>query len=59
MDYAATHPDAVLTYRKNDMLLAVHSDASYLSEPKANLKRTQSEPKANLKRVAALAGIFS
>ena len=35
MDYAATHPDAVLTYRKSDMLLAVHSDASYLSKPKA------------------------
>ena len=35
MDYAATHPDAVLTYRRRDMQLAVHSDASYLSEPKA------------------------
>ena len=35
MDYAATHPDAVLTYRKSDTLLAVHSDASYLSKPKA------------------------
>ena len=35
MDYAATHPDADLTYRKSDMLLAVHSDASYLSERKA------------------------
>ena len=35
MDYAATHPDAVLTYRRSDMQLAVHSDASYLSELKA------------------------
>ena len=35
MDYAATHPDAVLTYRKSDILLAVHNDALYLSEPKA------------------------
>ena len=35
MDYAATHPDAVLTYRSSDMCLAVHNDASYLSEPKA------------------------
>ena len=35
LDYTATHPDAVLTYRKSDMVLAVHSDASYLSEPKA------------------------
>ena len=44
MDYAATHPDAVLTYRKSDMQLALHSDASY---------------QANLKREAALAGTFS
>ena len=35
MDYAATHPDAILTYCKSDMVLAVHSDAYYLSEPKA------------------------
>ena len=35
MDYAATHPNAVLTYGSSDMCLAVHSDASYLSEPKA------------------------
>jgi hypothetical protein len=27
--------DAVLTYNKSDMILAVHSDVSYLSEPKA------------------------
>ena len=35
LDYAATHPDAVLTYRKSNMVLAVHSDASYLTEPQA------------------------
>ena len=35
MDYATTHPDSVLTYRKSDMLLTVHSDASYLGKPKA------------------------
>ena len=35
LDYAATNPDAVLTYRASNMVLAVHSDASYLSEPKA------------------------
>ena len=35
LDYAASHPNAILTYRKSDMILAVHSDASYLSEPKA------------------------
>jgi hypothetical protein len=35
LDYAATHPDATIRYYKNDMILYVHSDASYLSEPKA------------------------
>ncbi len=32
LDYVATHPDAILTYEKSDMVLAVHSNASYLSE---------------------------
>ena len=35
LDYAATNPNAILTYKKSDMVLAVHSDASYLSEPSA------------------------
>jgi hypothetical protein len=35
LDYVATNPDAILTYEQSDMVLAVHSDASYLSEPKA------------------------
>ena len=35
MDYAATHTDNVSTDRISDMFLAVHSDASYLSKPKA------------------------
>ena len=35
MDYAATHPNAILTYCKSNMVLAVHTDTSYLSEPKA------------------------
>ncbi len=35
LDYAATHQDAVLTYKCSDMVLVVHSDASYLSKPKA------------------------
>ena len=32
LDYVATHPDAILTYEKSDMVVAVHSDASYSSE---------------------------
>jgi hypothetical protein len=35
LDYLATQEEAVLTYNASDMKLAVHSDASYLSEPKA------------------------
>ena len=35
LDYAASQNDAVVTYHKSDMILAVHIDASYLSEPKA------------------------
>jgi hypothetical protein len=32
LDYAATYPDAITTYRASSMVLAGHSDASYLSE---------------------------
>ncbi len=35
LDYAATHQDAILTYKSSNMVLIVHSDASYLSKPKA------------------------
>jgi hypothetical protein len=35
LDYAATHQDAIITYRASNMVLVVRSDASYLSEPKA------------------------
>ncbi len=35
MDYLATQEPAVLTYRKSNMVLAVHSDASYLNEENA------------------------
>lgn len=35
LDYAASQEDAVVTYKASDMKLAVHSDASYLSEPKS------------------------
>jgi hypothetical protein len=35
LDYASTQEDAVIMYRKSNMVLAIHSDASYLSEPRA------------------------
>ena len=33
LDYVATHPHASLKFIASDMALAVHTDASYLSEP--------------------------
>ena len=35
LDYMWTHPDAIIRYRASDMILNVHSDASYLSAPKS------------------------
>ncbi len=35
LDYAATQDDAILTFKASNMILAIHSNASYLSEPKA------------------------
>ena len=32
LTYAATHPNATIKYYKSDMILKIHSDASYLSE---------------------------
>jgi hypothetical protein len=35
LDYMATHPDAVIRYYASDMVLNVHSDASYLTAANA------------------------
>jgi hypothetical protein len=35
LDYLATHPDAKIRYHASDMVLHIHSDASYLSVSKA------------------------
>ena len=35
LDYIVTQEESVLTFKASDMKLAAHSDASYLSEPKA------------------------
>ena len=34
LNYAATNPNANIRYRKNDMVLHIHSSGSYLSAPK-------------------------
>ncbi len=35
LDYLVTQDEAVLTYNCSDMILAAHSNGSYLSEPKS------------------------
>ncbi len=35
MDYCSTHPDTVVRFMASEMILALRSDASYLSEPGA------------------------
>ncbi len=35
LDYAPTHLDTILTYKRSNMAVMVHSNASYLSKPKA------------------------
>jgi hypothetical protein len=35
LDYCATHPDATIRFRASDMILNIHSDASYLNAPEA------------------------
>jgi hypothetical protein len=36
IDYLATHPNAVVQFCASDMVMNIHSDASYLSEPNAH-----------------------
>ncbi len=36
LNYVATHPNAILTYAKSNMILGIHSNASYLSKPKVH-----------------------
>ncbi len=35
LDFMAAQEEAILAYRVSKMVLAIHSNASYLSEPKA------------------------
>jgi hypothetical protein len=36
LDYIATHPDATIRYHASDVILHIHSDASYLSVSNAH-----------------------
>ncbi len=35
LNYASSNPDAIFTYKSSDMILAMHSNASYLSKANA------------------------
>ena len=35
LNYAATHPNTKIHYTASNMIIHIHSDASYLSEPQA------------------------
>ena len=35
LNYAATHPNAMIRYTVSNMILHIHRDASYLSEPRS------------------------
>ena len=35
IDYAATYPDAIITYRASNTFVNLHSDESYLSESRS------------------------
>jgi hypothetical protein len=36
LDYLATHPDATIRFQASDMIMNVHSDASYLTKSNAH-----------------------
>ena len=38
LDYAAPHPDAIVTYRASNMVLVGHSNAPYLYQSKARIR---------------------
>jgi hypothetical protein len=38
LDYLATHPAATIRYHKSDMILHIHSDASYFYVSRARIK---------------------
>jgi hypothetical protein len=38
LDYAAANPDTRIRFSRSDMILYVHGDPSYLSEPQARFK---------------------
>jgi hypothetical protein len=65
LDYSATHPDATIRYHASDMILHIHSDASYLSVSNAqsrigglfflgNKSPTQDTPNGSILNVAAI-----
>ena len=38
LNYSVTHPDAITEYRKSGMIIHIYYDASYISEPEAQIR---------------------
>ena len=38
LDYCATHPNAGVRFHASDMMLVMHSNGSYLSEPESKIR---------------------
>jgi hypothetical protein len=54
LDYLATHPDATIRYHATDMILHIHSDASYLSVSNARSPPEQDTLNGSILNVAAI-----
>ena len=59
LDYVATQEEAVLTFNASEMVLAGHSNASYLSEPKRAVKRAATSFFPLTRRYPLTTGPFS
>jgi hypothetical protein len=58
LDYAATRQDAIVTYRISDMVLIVHSDASYFSKPKHAAKQADISSSIWILKTQSTMGLF-
>jgi hypothetical protein len=58
LDYVATHQDAILTYKRSNMVLIVHSDASYLRKPKAHSRAGRFSSSHQTLKTKSTMGLF-
>ena len=51
LDYLATHPNALVRFRASDMVMNIHSNASYLSKPGAKAEHVDNFSWAHYQRM--------